>query len=161
MPGWDTFAVVIGGTGGALVGLLFVAISIHAAKLGSSADLRNRAAQTLVVFATLLLASVILAVLSQPDRLVGVEFVVLAVVVAVGPTLVIECALTVTFCTNSRPGCTFDEPPLKRRHPANQQARGVPIRYCYFSRSNRSLFITLTHAATKSSTNFRLLSSCA
>jgi multisubunit Na+/H+ antiporter MnhF subunit len=87
MPGWDTFAVVIGGTGGALVGLLFVAISIHAAKLGSSADLRNRAAQTLVVFATLLLASVILAVPSQPDRLVGVEFVVLAVVVAVGMVL--------------------------------------------------------------------------
>jgi len=79
MLGWDTFTVVIGGTGGALVGLLFVAISIHAAKLGSSADLRNRAAQTLVVFATLLLASVILAVPSQPDRLVGVEFVVLAV----------------------------------------------------------------------------------
>jgi hypothetical protein len=56
MLGWDTFAVIVGGVGGALVGLLFVAISIHATRIGSSAALRARAAQTLVVFATLLSA---------------------------------------------------------------------------------------------------------
>ena len=40
MLGWDTFAVIVGGVGGALVGLLFVAISIHAKQIGSSASLR-------------------------------------------------------------------------------------------------------------------------
>jgi len=83
MPGWDSFVLVVGGAGGALVGLLFVAISIHAARFSSSVDLRNRAAQTLVVFATLLLASVILAVPSQPDRVVGGEFIALALAVGV------------------------------------------------------------------------------
>ncbi|MCV7179811.1 hypothetical protein [Mycolicibacterium sphagni] len=78
MLGWDTFAVIVGGVGGALVGLLFVAISIHAARLGSSASLRDRAAQTLVVFATLLLLAVVLAVPSQPDRVIGAELIVLA-----------------------------------------------------------------------------------
>lgn len=54
-------------------------------------------------------------------------------------------------------------------HPANRNAvRGVSVSLRWrrspdqnFSRSNRSLFITLTQAATKSSTNLSLLSSCA
>jgi len=79
MLGWDTFAVIVGGVGGALVGLLFVAISIHAKQIGSSASLRGRAAQTLVVFATLLLVAVILAVPSQSDRVIGAELIGLAV----------------------------------------------------------------------------------
>lgn len=83
MLGWDTFAVIVGGVGGALVGLLFVAISIHATQIGSSADLRARAAQTLVVFATLLLVAVVLAVPSQPNRVIGGELTVLAVGAAI------------------------------------------------------------------------------
>lgn len=83
MPGWDTFAVIVGGVGGALVGLLFVAISIHAARMASSASLRHRAAQTLVVFTMLLLVAVVLAVPAQPDRVIGAELFVLAVAAAV------------------------------------------------------------------------------
>jgi hypothetical protein len=83
MLGWDTFAVIVGGVGGALVGLLFVAISIHATRIGNSASLRHRAAQTLVVFATLLLVAVVLAVPAQPDRVIGAELVVLAVGAAI------------------------------------------------------------------------------
>jgi hypothetical protein len=57
---WDTFAVVVGGSAGALVGLLFVAISIHAQRIAGSADLRGRSAQTLVIFASLLLIALLM-----------------------------------------------------------------------------------------------------
>ena len=59
MHEWDTFAVVLGGSAGALVGLLFVALSIHAQRISASADLRGRAAQTMVIFAALLLAALL------------------------------------------------------------------------------------------------------
>jgi hypothetical protein len=61
MHEWDTFAVVVGGSAGALV----VAISIHAARMAASPDLRGRAAQTLVIFAALLLIALLLAI---PDN---------------------------------------------------------------------------------------------
>jgi hypothetical protein len=80
---WDTFAVIVGGSAGALVGLLFVAISIHAGRIAESADLRGRAAQTLVIFAALLLIALLLAIPEQSQRVLGVEFCVLAVFVAV------------------------------------------------------------------------------
>lgn len=83
MSGWDNFAVIVGGVGGALVGLLFVAISIHAGRIAGSASLRHRAAQTLVVFTMLLLVAVVLAVPSQPDRVIGAELIALAVAAAI------------------------------------------------------------------------------
>jgi hypothetical protein len=79
---WDTFAVVVGGSAGALVGLLFVAISIHAARMAASADLRGRAAQTLVIFAALLLIALLMAIPEQSQRVLGVEFLLLAALVA-------------------------------------------------------------------------------
>jgi len=45
--------------------------------------------------------------------------------------------------------------------PVSRRLAGVSIRPGCYLRSNRSLFMTLTHAATKSSTNFPLASSCA
>jgi hypothetical protein len=83
MHEWDTFAVVLGGSAGALVGLLFVALSIHAKHISESPDLRGRAAQTMVVFAALLLAALVMAIPNQPDWALGVEFVAVAVVIAV------------------------------------------------------------------------------
>jgi uncharacterized membrane protein len=75
---WSTFALVIGAGAGALVGLLFVAISIRATTVAASAELRNRAAQTLVIFATLLLIAVLLSIPAQTDRLLGAELLLLA-----------------------------------------------------------------------------------
>ena len=75
---WETFALVIGGAAGALVGLLFVAISIRATTIAASADLRNRAAQTLVIFASLLLVAVLFTVPAQQIRLFGAELLVVA-----------------------------------------------------------------------------------
>lgn len=83
MVGWENFAVIVGGVGGALVGLLFVAISIHAGRIAASTSVRHRAAQTLVVFAMLLLVAVVLSVPSQPDRVIGAELIVLAVGAAI------------------------------------------------------------------------------
>jgi hypothetical protein len=82
MHEWDTFAVVVGGSAGALVGLLFVAISIHAARMAASPDLRGRAAQTLVIFAALLLIALLLAIPEQSERVLGAEFLLLAALVA-------------------------------------------------------------------------------
>jgi len=42
VPGWDTFAVVIGGAAGALIGLLFVSVSIRIEVISASPDFRNR-----------------------------------------------------------------------------------------------------------------------
>ena len=82
MHEWDIFAVVVGGSAGALVGLLFVAISIHAARMAASPDLRGRAAQTLVIFAALLLIALLLAIPEQSQRVLGAEFLLLAALVA-------------------------------------------------------------------------------
>ena len=82
MHEWDTFAVVVGGSAGALVGLLFVAISIHAARMAASPDLRGRAAQTLVIFAALSLIALLLAIPEQSQRVLGAEFLLLAALVA-------------------------------------------------------------------------------
>jgi hypothetical protein len=83
MHEWDTFAVVVGRSAGALVALLFVAISIHAGRIAESADLRGRAAQTLVIFAALLLVGVLLPIPVQPEWVLGIELIVLAVFVAI------------------------------------------------------------------------------
>jgi len=83
MHEWDTFAVLVGGSAGALVGLLFVAISIHAGRIAESADLRGRAAQTLVIFAALLLVGLLRSIPVQPEWVLGIELLVLAVFVAI------------------------------------------------------------------------------
>src|SRR4029078_12360484 len=82
MHEWDTFAVIIGGSAGALVGLLFVALSIHAGRIAEAADFRNRARQTLLFFAVLLLIVVILAIPLQPEWLLGAELLALGVLAA-------------------------------------------------------------------------------
>jgi hypothetical protein len=82
MHEWDTFAVIIGGSAGALVGLLFVALSIHAGRVAESADLRNRAAQTLAIFAVVLLIGVLLAIPLQPEWLLGAELLTLGILAA-------------------------------------------------------------------------------
>ena len=58
MPGWDTFAVIIGGAAGALIGLLFVSVSIRIEVISASPDFRNRSAETLSLFTTVLLVGV-------------------------------------------------------------------------------------------------------
>lgn len=84
MDAWDTFAVIIGGASAALLGLLFVAISIRIGVVAASAELRNRAAQTLVLFGIVLLLSVLLAIPDQSYLIFGIEVTVLAVLSGTG-----------------------------------------------------------------------------
>jgi hypothetical protein len=55
---WGVFSTVAGGATAALLGLLFVAVSIRAEFIARSVELRNRATQTGVLFLTGLLAPV-------------------------------------------------------------------------------------------------------
>jgi uncharacterized membrane protein len=80
LPGmWHDFGVTIGGLAGALTGLLFVAVSIKSDALATSRSLRFRAAQTLVLFMTSVLAAILL-VAPQPGDALGGELVALAAV---------------------------------------------------------------------------------
>ena len=81
MTGWDTFAVVSGGGAGALIGLLFVAVSIRVDAISASRDFSSRAGQTLTLFTTVLLVSVLLAVPEQSGRQLGAELLVLTLLV--------------------------------------------------------------------------------
>jgi hypothetical protein len=78
LPGRDTFAVVIGGAAGALIGLLFVSVSIRIDVISASPDFRNRSAATLSLFVTVLLVAILLVVPGQEAWQLGAELLVLA-----------------------------------------------------------------------------------
>lgn len=80
MDGWEDVAVVVGGAAAALIGAFFVAVSIKIDVIGRSMDLRNRAAQTLVLFISPLVAAVLLVVPEQPTVALGIELIALGVI---------------------------------------------------------------------------------
>jgi hypothetical protein len=84
VPGWDTFAVITGGAAGALVGLLFVSVSIRIEVISASPDFRSRAGETLSLFVSVLLVAVLLAIPQQGPWELGVELLVLAAVQGAG-----------------------------------------------------------------------------
>jgi hypothetical protein len=84
LQAWDTFAEICGSAAAALTGLLFVAVSIRIAYIARSQELRNRAAQTLSLFGTVLIISVLVAIPRQAYRTLGAELVVLAVITGTG-----------------------------------------------------------------------------
>jgi hypothetical protein len=75
---WATFAVVSGGAAAALTGLLFVAVSIRIEVIARSKELRSRAAQTLTLFATVLVVGLVLAIPDQAPGVVGAELIATA-----------------------------------------------------------------------------------
>ncbi len=83
MKAWDTFAQITG-SAAALTGLLFVAVSIKITSIARSQELRNRAAQTLSLFGTVLIISVLIGIPGQAYRTLGAELVVLAVITGAG-----------------------------------------------------------------------------
>ena len=76
---WGTFATVAGGAAAGLTGLLFVAVSIQISVIAKSQELRNRAAQTLSLFVTVLFAAILLSIPNQTKRLLGAEVLALAI----------------------------------------------------------------------------------
>jgi hypothetical protein len=75
---WGSFGEALAAVAGALTGLLFVALSVKGSALSGSRTLRSRAAETLVLFMTSVMISVIL-VAPQPATAVGSELLALAV----------------------------------------------------------------------------------
>jgi hypothetical protein len=76
---WAGFGEALAAVAGALTGLLFVAVSVKSDVLAASRSLSSRAAQTLVLFMTSVLAAVLL-VAPQPAAAVGAELLALAAV---------------------------------------------------------------------------------
>jgi hypothetical protein len=66
-----------------LIGLLFVAVSIRIDVIGRSAELRNRAAQTLGLFVMVLLVGILLSVPRQATGVLGAEFLFVAILTGV------------------------------------------------------------------------------
>jgi hypothetical protein len=81
---WGTFATVAGGAAAGLTGLLFVAVSIQISVIAKSQELRNRAAQTLSLFVTVLFAATLLSIPDQTKRLLGLEVLALAILSGAG-----------------------------------------------------------------------------
>ena len=82
MEAWSNFAVVAGGAAAALVGLLFVSVSIRADAISHSLALRSRLAQVLTIFLGILISCMLVSLPNPADWVLGVELVVTAVVVA-------------------------------------------------------------------------------
>ena len=78
MEDWSTFAEVAGSAAAGLTGLLFVAVSIRIDAIAKSHELRNRAAQTLALFVTVLCVAVVLSIPAQSYRVLGAELSSLA-----------------------------------------------------------------------------------
>jgi hypothetical protein len=81
---WTDLAVMLGGATAALIGLLFVAVSINLREILSYPGLPDRALQTLTLFGASLLVCLLLLVPGQPDAVLGAELVVVAVLAGVG-----------------------------------------------------------------------------
>lgn len=71
--GWHDFYVVTGGASGALAGLLFVAMSLHAREIMADRFFSNRAVGTLMSLTSMLLISGAVLIPGQPTALVGAE----------------------------------------------------------------------------------------
>ena len=72
----------MGAATAALLGLLFVAVSIRVETIAKFAELVNRSAQTMALLLTGLLAAALLSVPDQRKWALGAEYLVLALVVA-------------------------------------------------------------------------------
>lgn len=81
---WATFATVVGAAAASLTGLLFVAVSIRVDVIAPSPELRNRAAQTLLLFATALFVSIALAIPDQAYGPLAVEVIALGGIAGAG-----------------------------------------------------------------------------
>jgi hypothetical protein len=81
---WVAFATVAGAAAASLTGLLFVAVSIRIDVIGPSPELRNRAAQTLLLFGTVVVISIVLAIPGQAYGPLGAELIALGVMAGAG-----------------------------------------------------------------------------
>ncbi len=89
MEAWGAFAAITGGAAGVLLGLFFIAASLHTELFAWSQEIRNQAVLVLSLFAMALLISILIAIPGQALWMLGAELIVLAVI-----TLYEEMALS-------------------------------------------------------------------
>src|ERR1700753_1101544 len=75
--GWENFFVAEAGASAALLGLLFVAVSINLPKVLQLASLPGRAGESLTVLVNVLVGATVGLVPGQSPQLLGAEIVVL------------------------------------------------------------------------------------
>lgn len=80
MPGWDNFFIAQVGASAALVGLVFVGISLNLTKIMSSGYLPNRAQEAMLVLLVNLIVSSLFLIPGQTTRSLGVEVLVIGAV---------------------------------------------------------------------------------
>jgi hypothetical protein len=81
MIGWENFFIAEVGASAALLGLLFVGVSINLARILSLPGLPNRALLALIILLTILVVSSLLLVPGQSLTLVGIELLVVGLFV--------------------------------------------------------------------------------
>jgi len=81
---WGNFGAVAGSANGALVGLLFVAISLNRDRIAGHPGLRAGALQTLMVFMLPLIIALLLLTPHQPVWVLGIELIILGVTHGLG-----------------------------------------------------------------------------
>jgi hypothetical protein len=77
---WSGFGQAVGASSGALVGLLFVAVSLNRDRVTETRSLRASASQTLVLFMLPLVVSILLLTPGQTKWVLGTELTSLAVI---------------------------------------------------------------------------------
>src|SRR5262245_42180213 len=89
MPGdWADFALAVAAAAATLAGLLFVAVSINLQRILAFPNLPARAAQTLILFATPLIAGLFLVVPGQSGVVVGWELLITGMAVGSGQLVI-------------------------------------------------------------------------
>jgi modulator of FtsH protease len=87
LESWDSFFVAETAAAAALLGLMFVAISINLKQVIDSAGLADRALGALLLLLAILIAGLLLAMPDQPVAVLGIEAAVTAIVTGVIATL--------------------------------------------------------------------------
>jgi hypothetical protein len=75
--GWTDFLVAAAGASGALVGLVFVALSINLGRILAMPGVSGRAAETVLLLANVLLATLLALIPGLPQQQLGLVFLAL------------------------------------------------------------------------------------
>jgi modulator of FtsH protease len=105
---WESFGLVVGAASGALIGLLFVAISVNASRIANHRALYVGATRTLVLFGIPLVAAILVETPRQADWLLGVELIVLGIVAGAALILIGRGRVDVDASPESRLARTLD-----------------------------------------------------
>ena len=99
---WHDFGVGLVGATAALLGLVFVVVSLHLKAVVSDSVLRRRAEITLALFATALVASAMLLIPGQRRQALGIELMPIAL------TYLVFATVTTIAATRSQRGVSRD-----------------------------------------------------